>query len=44
VITAARRTALPNCRGDPGVDVVEEVGLLTVDKVEEDFPVPFRPW
>src|SRR5262245_2536320 len=43
VITAARRTALPDRRGDPGVDVVEEARVLTVDAVEEDFPVALRP-
>src|SRR3954451_7872913 len=43
VITAARRMPLPDRRGDPVVDVVGEVRALTMDKVEEDFPVALRP-
>src|SRR5262249_41926424 len=43
VITAARRTALPDRSGDPGVDVVEKVRPLTVDEMEEHFPVAFWP-
>ncbi len=39
VMTAARRTALADRRCDPVVDVVGEVGVLTVYEMEEHFPV-----
>src|SRR2546423_2926576 len=42
VTTAARRTALRDRGGDPGVDVVGELRALTVNEVEENFPVPLR--
>ena len=39
VMTAARCTGLDDRRRDPVVDVVGEIGVLTVDKMEEHFPV-----
>src|SRR4051812_27427352 len=39
VITAARRTGLFDCRGDAVVEVVGEERVLTLDEVEEPFPV-----
>src|SRR5437763_4363518 len=42
VTTAARRTALRDRGGDPGVDVVGELRALTVNEVEENFPVALR--
>ena len=41
VMTAARRTASADRRCDPVVDVVGELGLLTVNEVEKHFPVAF---
>src|SRR4051794_27449283 len=43
VITAARRMPLPDRRGDPVVDVVGEVRAVTMDEVEEHFPVALGP-
>jgi hypothetical protein len=43
VITAARRTALDDRCCDSVVDVVGELGALTVNEVEEHFPVSLRP-
>ena len=43
VITAARRTALGDRCCDSVVDVVGELGALTMYEVEENFPVSFRP-
>ncbi|HLB18180.1 MAG TPA: hypothetical protein VK613_03515 [Gaiellaceae bacterium] len=38
-MTATRRTASDDRRCDPVVDVVGELGMLTVNEVEEHFPV-----
>ena len=42
VMTAARRTALDDRRCDSVVDVVGELRALTVNEVEEHFPVSLR--
>src|SRR6476659_3005517 len=41
-MTATRLTGLPDCIGDPGVELGGELGAWALDEVEEELTVAFR--
>src|SRR5512133_2581161 len=41
-MTATRLTGLPNCIGDPGVELGGELEVTALDEVEEELTVAFR--
>src|SRR2546430_17281544 len=41
-MTASRLTGLPDCIGDPGVELRAELGAWALDEVEEELTIAFR--